>query len=835
MTRNWIAAFAITGLYLLAGWSLDAGSGLVRRVVTNPAGRSTADVRRVDAIDVAGLDSTGSMPAGVTITASWQGAWEVPASGLYDLALASRGLSSWEIDGHLVLKSAAADAGLPPRTVWLDAGLHRIDVTYALDAVAPSIFVGAAAAGRQPESLRGLRQNMPRHPQRRAWGHLLRGLLGWSALAALAWAIRGTVQRRRDGWRRWSDGLIRPEKRAAIGRALAWAALAVILAHGAMLRLDAIAARYGPVTSPRWLAALQTRGYARPESIRPASIQWGPEPLYPHRDGPATHYFSDPYIYLDAARHMSSFYTAHFREPLFPFATRTFLHLLHGQDVAVSFASACFSVLAIWLTYVFGAAVWSRPAGLLAALGLSLDGDVISHASLGWRDDAYVAVVVLCAYVMLRCWRTIQGPAAVRRLGRLRIDAAYLEAVALGVAFGLAILTRIMAVSFLAAAVGSLAFAPRTSWRRRLSVIAIATVTAVLVSGPYFVNCWRQFGDPLYTFNVHGNIYGAAEGQAWNGSTAAYVSQKIFSRPVETFDAVAQGLSTYPFTNKWHGLDVWHTGLGDWAAAGAIIGIVVLAGSAVGRLLLVAMLGSLIPFSLTWQIDPNFRFTEHVYPALLVAAAVAVDLACRGVWAILVPRRSSEQAGRWRPTSWLAWATVVAMGSAGLWCVTRVSPSWMFQAKLRAREAAMVTAGARDGAFFSRGWSEEVIRASDVVSLRVAHTDASLSLPLPGVNDYTVFVRMDPFPRPVEDVPARLPVVDVTINGTPVAAVDFQWKADRIGAYQIVLPQALVHAGTNRLDFHLRRPDLPPGAIQAGITDGDGISLWYVRVVTGIQ
>jgi hypothetical protein len=94
---------------------------------------------------------------------------------------------------------------------------------------------------------------------------------------------------------------------------------------------------------------------------------------------------------------------------------------------------------------------------------------------------------------------------------------------------------------------------------------------------------------------------------------------------------------------------------------------------------------------------------------------------------------------------------------------------------------------------------------------------------------------MDPFPRPVEDVPARLPVVDVTINGAPVAAVDFQWKADRIGAYQIVLPQALVHAGTNRLDFHLRRPDLPSGAIQAGITDGDGISLWYVRVVTGIQ
>jgi hypothetical protein len=832
VTRRWIAAFSITGLYLLAGWSLDLGSGLVRRVVTNATDR--VDVRHVDAIDVAGLGSTAGTPTGVTITASWQGGWEVPAPGLYDLGLASRGPSSWAIDGHLAVKSAAVDAGIPPRTVWLDAGFHSIDVTYDVDAAAPRIIVGAAAVGRPLESLRGLRPNMPRHPQRRAWGNLLRGLLGWSALVALAWAIRGTVARRRDGWRRWSDGLFSQAGRPAIGRALAWATLAAILVHGAIVRLDAITARYGPVTSPQWLAALQTRSHVRPESLRPASIHWGPEVLYPHRDGPATHYFSDPYIYLDAARHMSSFYTAHFREPVFPFATRTFLRLLHGQDVAVSFASASFSVLAIWLTYILGAAVWSRPAGLLAALGFSLDRDVISLSSLGWRDDAYVAVVVLCAYLMLRCWRTLQQPVVVRRLGRLRIDAADLEAVALGVASGLAILTRIMAVPFLAAGVGALVLAPRTPWRRRLSAIGITTVTALLVSAPYFVNCWRQFGDPLYTFNVHGQIYGAAEGTAFSGSTAAYVSQKILSRPLETLDAVAQGLTTYPFTNKWRGLDVWYDGLGEWASAAAVIGIVLLAASAGGRLLIVAMLGSLIPFSLTWQIDPNFRFTEHVYPALLIAAAVTVDVACRGVLAILLPRRSSEPAGRWSRSSWLAWATVVGIGAAALWFVTRASPVWMFEQTLRSRQTGMVTAGARDAAFFNRGWSD-VARAGDEVSLRVARTDASVSLPLPGVNDYTVLVRMDPFPRPIEEPPARLPVVDVTVNGTPVDALALQWRADRVGAYEIVLPRALVRTGTNRLEFHVRRPEVPPGAIQPGITDGDAISMWYLRVFPGLR
>jgi hypothetical protein len=815
VTRRWIAALAITGLYLLAGWSLDAGSGLVRSVVTNEIGRSLVDSRRV-------------------VTASWRGAWDVPASGLYDLALASRGPSSWEIDGHLVLKSAAADPGVPPRTVWLDAGLHRIDVTYDVDALAPSISVAAAPSGRQPESLRGTRPEMPRHPERRAWGNLLRGLLGWSALACLVFAIRATVARRRGGWRRWLDGRVPQARRAAIGRALAWGALTVIILHGAMLRLDAITGRYGPVTSPRWLAALQTRGHARPESLRPASLQWGPEVFYPHRDGPPTHYYSDPYIYLDAARHMSSFYTAHFREPLFPFATRTFLRLLDGQDVAVSFASASFSVLAIWLTYILGAAVWSRPAGLLAALGLSLDADVISHASLGWRDDAYVAVVVVCAYLMIRCWRIMRQGAVVRRLGRLRIDAVYLEAIVLGVASGLAILTRIMAVSLLAAGVGSLAFVPGASWRKRLSVLGITTVTALVVSAPYFVNCWRTFGDPFYTFNVHGKIYGAAEGQDWNGSTAAYVSQKVLSQPVEALDVVAQGLTTYPFSNKWHGLDVWQAGLGEWASAAAIVGIALLAASTTGRLLLIAMVGSLIPFSFTWVVDPNFRFTEHAYPALLIAAAVTIDVACRGALAILVPRRSSQPAGRWSPSSWLAWASVVGIGTAGLWFVTWASPSWIFNQTLRARETGMVTAGTRDAAFFSRGWSD-VVRAGNVVSLRVANADGLLSLPLPVVSDYTVSVRMDPFPRPVEDAPTRLPVVDVTVNGAPVGAIALQWKADRFGSYEFVLPRALVHPGANRLGFHVRRPGLPAEAIRPGITDGDAISVWYVRVSPGTR
>ena len=82
-------------------------------------------------------------------------------------------------------------------------------------------------------------------------------------------------------------------------------------------------------------------------------------PTYPHRDGTATRYRSDPYTYLQYAREMRSFYAAHRREPLFPFVTKLFLWLLDQQDVAVSFASATFSVLAIVATYLLGATAFS--------------------------------------------------------------------------------------------------------------------------------------------------------------------------------------------------------------------------------------------------------------------------------------------------------------------------------------------------------------------------------------------------------------------------------------------------------------------------------------------
>ena len=790
LIRSWIVAVAavVAALYLLAGRALDGGAGVVQAVVTSTHAQDDPD-----------------HPAR-TMAVS-RGVWEVPSTGLYELSLDGRGPVTWAIDDIPVMDGDSVTGGRALRTVWLDAGFHRVEVrqpTESSTSISP-VSLAAAQVGRPLRSL-ALKSRAPRNPRTHIALHILRDAIGWLAIAAAVLSIAVSILALRNR----SSAPRLPSLSAPAGRAFAWAALAVIVLHAALLRIDSITARYGPVSSPRWLAAVQTRTVAPPKSIRRASIAWPSEDMYPHADGKETHYVSDPYTYLESARTMSWFYAAQWREPVFPFATRNFLHLLHGQDVAVSFASAFFSTVAVWLTYVLGASYWSRPAGLLAALGLSLDYDVISRASLGWRDDAYMAMVTLCGYLLLRWWRA----------GRTK------DAVLFGVAGGFAILTRIMAVTFLAAGVASVVMARPAAWRTHLRAAALALGVSVLVAAPYFVNCWRVYGDPLYTFNVHGHIYSVAERhEQWEGSTAGYVAQKIERRPFEMLDTVTQGLTTYPFLNKWRGLDFWVPGLSWWASLASIAGLIVFAASSEGRLLLVFVVSSLVPFSFTWTTDPDFRFTMHAYPMLLIAAAVAVSVAFRAIRAVVVSGDPAAGLAS-RRIGWLPWASTIALVLAVLWFTSRVSPSLVFAETLRRGDDATVTAGVRDGAAFGRGWSE--LLHGENVSTRVVADTATLVIRLPAQGDYPVTLRMDPFPRPLVDAPARLPVVAVALDGRDVGEIQLRWTPGRVGSYDILLPRDVVRRGVNRLVLRVKHPAVSP--LRPGLTDGDAVGLWYVRV-----
>jgi hypothetical protein len=479
--------------------------------------------------------------------------------------------------------------------------------------------------------------------------------------------------------------------------------------------------------------------------------------------------------------------------------------------------------------------VWSRPAGLMAALGLSIDHDVLTVSSIGWRDDAYMAVFLLCAWLVLRAAKS--GPRegdgreapAFRKIGRFQIDGFYLDATIAGAAGGLAVLTRIMAVPFLGAAACCLLIARRVSWRRRIVATALGTAAAILVAAPYFVNCWRVYGDPLYTFNVHGDIYSAAEGQAPSGTTASYVAAKLERHPVEMADTIARGLTTYPFGNKGGGLDRWVPGAGAWAMKAALLGMVILAAFARGRLLLCLLVTSLIPFSVTWTVDADYRFTMHAYPILLVAAAVAFSWGFQLLRAVLVPA-ADRAADRWlgRP-AWLPWLGTVGAVLAALWFVTRLSPPLVFAEKLRERQDAMVEAGVRDTWAFGRGWSD--VYGRNAIAMRMTADEGVVSIRLPEARDYALTIRMDPFPRPLPAVGGPWPTVEVSLNGAAVAALALTWTPDRVGTYQLVLPGEATRPGTNTLLLRVKAADgarIPPGT--PSLSSTNAIGLWYVRV-----
>ena len=87
---------------------------------------------------------------------------------------------------------------------------------------------------------------------------------------------------------------------------------------------------------------------------------------------------------------------------------------------------------------------------------------------------------------------------------------------------------------------------------------------------------------------------------------------------------------------------------------------------------------------------------------------------------------------------------------------------------------------------------------------------------------------MDPFPRPLVTSPGRLPIVEVALNDVLVGEIQLQWVPGRVGAYDILLPRTAVRRGVNRLVLRVKRP--AASGLRPGLTDGDALGLWYVRV-----
>ena len=138
MKRAWIVSAAVAGTFLLLTWSLNRDNGLRHQTVTALSG-SAAD--------------------------RWTGAWNVPGTGPYDLALEGRGPSSWKIDEHVVNEVADGAVG-STRTVWLTSGFHSIEITHEPDPASPYFAFASAPAGDRPVPLSrsAVKPNPPRNP-----------------------------------------------------------------------------------------------------------------------------------------------------------------------------------------------------------------------------------------------------------------------------------------------------------------------------------------------------------------------------------------------------------------------------------------------------------------------------------------------------------------------------------------------------------------------------------------------------------------------------------------------------------------------------------------------
>ena len=211
----------------------------------------------------------------------------------------------------------------------------------------------------------------------------------------------------------------------------------LVVLYGAVLRVDALTARYGPLERPAWSHALDAHARDWFGLLRPQAFGWA-RVANPYVGG-------DPVNYIRFGKEMEHFYDAPVREPVFPFATKIFLTLLNQQNVAVSFASAAFSVLGVLATYLLGSYAFSRRVGLGAALVMAIERDVIACGVDGWRDDAFTFFVVLSAYAMLRCYRS----------------GSYADALLAGIIAGFACRTRITSLSFLLPGFALLIFASK--------------------------------------------------------------------------------------------------------------------------------------------------------------------------------------------------------------------------------------------------------------------------------------------------------------------------------------------------------------------------------------
>jgi Dolichyl-phosphate-mannose-protein mannosyltransferase len=576
----------------------------------------------------------------------------------------------------------------------------------------------------------------------------------------------------------------------------ALAAAMLITLYGGLLRLDAFTGKYGRLFWPGWARVVTDDVAPLTAHLRPSTVIWG-HLARPYVGG-------DPITYLEYAREMTAFYQPHVREPVFLVTTRLGLWATRGRDAGISLASAAGSVLAIFATYLLGAALISRSGGLAAAALMAIDYNSISWSVDGWRDDTFTAAVVLTAWALVR----------------LHGRASFGHALLVGFTAGVACLTRITALSFILPALLWIAMAPGQERRARLAYTATAFVIMTALVAPFLISCAIGTGDPFFAINYHTAYYRAGESLPFDRpmSAAEYIRQKFASHPVATFDVAINGLFVRPFAIKWGGFGFWAKSLTMLLPAAALAGLAMWPFSSRGRLMLVILVASLVPYAFTWNVagGGEWRFTMHALPMFLVAAVYGVA-ALVGAWRTRPPLRLLA----------LQAATVaaVAIAAIGLY----IALPWFTAKEAVANgEAANIEADARGRVFYREGWS--ATHADGLAHVRVSLGErTTVHFPLPKKREYQVVLRVDPV------APDRQDRLDVLFNSRVVGRIRLLWDPARLGSYRMRLPAEWVVVGDNRLTLvpgtTVSAGSAGPGFAWLDPADIVGVRMWYLRVV----
>ena len=317
----------------------------------------------------------------------WSGYWVVRSPGEVTLLLGADDAAEVRVDGRAVhRRDAEVGFATVPVRLTLTPGVHALEVSYEQQGGGAFFHLLVGRNGREPAPLdpRDLfpsvadAQRAPTNDRLdKAWAYGVPRLL--AVLLALA------VLRVMGAWRRTravdAHGARASVPAACVALIRSHRATAIVLtavvvtALAAVLRLDALAGRYGPPAHPRWASALVGSSVGLVDIVRPDGWSWSPI-AQPYVGG-------DPVNYLRFAREMQSFYQPHVREPVFLFTTRVFLAALGDQDVAVSFASALYSTLLVAATFLLAWEAFGPGAATVAALALGIERVASTGASTG--------------------------------------------------------------------------------------------------------------------------------------------------------------------------------------------------------------------------------------------------------------------------------------------------------------------------------------------------------------------------------------------------------------------------------------------------------------------